>query len=243
MRYWRDLTRLAVGGVVLFGFSSGSLDCCASCRGEINAGYRGDRCTAATGERSNYGRLAWEHAADRSQGMEMSDQKIADALSSLKGGDPHSLADVLATLTEKGEESLDALMEALRRPDPLSRWAAAAALGELESAAASEALAKALEDSNVSVRIRAAQSLLKLNDARGVPVLIEALKSDEVMIGHPPELALDYANQVLESVTGESVGFRGDADPAETNAAIEQWTKWWEENKPSGKKQRPSTSD
>lgn len=156
---------------------------------------------------------------------------VEEILKRIETGKPDALADGLYMLREKGREAVKPLIEALKRNQVLARWAAAAALGELKDTEAIPALEAALKDENLSVRIRAAQSLAKLGSTQGIPVLIAALESNEVMIGHPPELACDYANQVLGSVSGKSFGFDGSADKVTKSAAVKKWQAWWEENR------------
>lgn len=156
---------------------------------------------------------------------------VEEILKRIETGKPDALADGLYMLREKGREAVKPLIEALKRNQVLARWAAAAALGELKDTEAIPALEAALKDEKLSVRIRAAQSLAKLGSTQGIPVLIAALESNEVMIGHPPELACDYANQVLGSVSGKSFGFDGSADKVTKSAAVKKWQAWWEENR------------
>jgi hypothetical protein len=157
-------------------------------------------------------------------------QIVDEVLKGIETGKPEALAEGLAVLIEKGRGGISPIIEALRQGHVLARWAAAATLGELGDTQAIPALAEALKDENLSVRVRAAQSLAKLGSPQGIPTLIVVLASDEVVIGHPPELASDYANQVLESVTGQSFGFDGSADPTTKSAVIKRWQDWWGEN-------------
>lgn len=156
---------------------------------------------------------------------------LNEILNDFRSGKPDKIMGAYQAILEAGRAAVTVLLEALGDENNLVRWAAAAALGDIGASEAIPPLEQRLEDSNVSVRIRAAQSLGKLHRAEGIPVLIKALRSEDVMIGHPPELASDYANQVLMSITGQTCGFNGSASESERLEAIRRWEEWWEENK------------
>lgn len=143
---------------------------------------------------------------------------IQEILKLIETGDPEALGQGAARLGERVAKREDGAVEALGRTlaegSNLERWAAAAALGQ--SSAGAPALERALGDEDARIRVRAAQSLLGLGSSAGVPRLIEALESDEVMIGHPPELVRDVARQTLVSAAGEELG----DDPG-------AWRQWW----------------
>lgn len=84
-------------------------------------------------------------------------------------------------------------------------------------------LREGLFDPDMSIRTQVAQILLLFEERDGLPVLIEALDSDEMMIPSEPPMPLaHYANIILINYTDEDYGF----DRA-------QWTGWWDENKNS----------
>jgi HEAT repeat protein len=163
----------------------------------------------------------------------MTGQTVDEILQSIQTGKPEVLATGLNALIAKGREISPTLTEALKSASVLQRWIAASALGEIGDAQTLPALGEALDDENLSVRIQAAHSLAKLGSTQGIPILIAALTSDQIMIGHPPELASDYANRVLESITSRSFGFSGSTDLATRSATMKRWQAWWEDNRSS----------
>jgi HEAT repeat protein len=159
----------------------------------------------------------------------MTSQDVEAIFKTIESGRPDAMAAGVAALGETGAANIDPILEKLRTGSPLERWAAAAALGEIGDTKATEPLETALSDDNVSVRIRAAQSLARLGGPGGIPTLIDELSSDEVMTGHPPELARSYANQVLIAVTGQDIKLEKD-DPQARREVIERWQAWWRDN-------------
>lgn len=104
-------------------------------------------------------------------------------------------------LVTLGRPAVPALLDLLNSPDITSRWAAVYALSRLAQAEDIPALARGLEDPNLSNRAGVAATLLWLGDERGIPILLEALNSDELIaFSHPPELVADYARYVLEEL-------------------------------------------
>ena len=108
------------------------------------------------------------------------------------------------------------------------RWLAAIALGNIEDGRVENALRKALLDPDVSVRVHAARSLHLHGSRDGVPVLLKALGSDDVVIREPPILARSYANRLLQRISGTSFGFDPHASPKARLAAIARWQAWWD---------------
>lgn len=155
----------------------------------------------------------------------MSEDSVRRILERTKSGRPDELAGALAELSGLGPEAAGPLAEALGDESVLVRWAAAAALGEIGDESVASRLAAALRDDSLAVRVRAAQSLAKLGSLDGVDVLIDALDSEEVMIGHPPELVSEYAEQVLRSASG---------DLDRVGAGKDAWREWWQRRRPSG---------
>jgi hypothetical protein len=162
-------------------------------------------------------------AADDLQG-----RSPADILARIESGDPHVLARGVEALQSMAAEQTHVLAGELRSESPLRRWAAAVALGDAPSPDVREPLAAALSDGDVRVRVAAAASLSRLGSREGIPVLIDALGSDQVMVGHPPELVSDYAEAVLRSLAGGSVEASGD-DP---DARAAEWRRWLDRNPP-----------
>lgn len=80
-------------------------------------------------------------------------------------------------LVAAGKEAVPFLVEALKNAEPLVRWEATKALGEIGDTSAAPALVKALEDDDFDVRWLAAEGLIKLN-VGGVKPLLQALVID-----------------------------------------------------------------
>lgn len=149
---------------------------------------------------------------------------VREILAEMERGRPDALGVGLEELRTAGPQDPNALIEALHSESPLRRWAAASALGEFEVKDASAQLAETLKDTDVRVRVAAAHSLAKLGSQEGVPVLVDALTSNQVMLGHPPELVADHAAQVLKAVTGASL--ETPEDNVESRAV--KWREWLE---------------
>lgn len=149
----------------------------------------------------------------------MSPQEVVQAVEAF---DPSDLDAGLARLNQaalRGEAgSVLAIAPALEAGDPASRWAAvyvAALLAETSEDAA--ALEVALVDSEPSLRVVAAASLIGLGQKEAIPVLIESLDSrDELPYSDPPEPVSGLARLALEAYTGQS--FDDSAG----------WFIWWE---------------
>ncbi len=152
-----------------------------------------------------------------------------DALfAAIETGRPDTMAQAIDALVGLGADAVPALLDNLRHAHPLRRWACATALGRIADPSALHGLHAALDDPHGAVRLAAAVSLLQLRDARGVPVLLEALHSEEVMLGRPPRLAREYAHIALRHFTGKEFGFDSNAAPRVRRAAAQRWRSWWD---------------
>lgn len=103
-------------------------------------------------------------------------------LESLRSQDRDARLSAASALGQLGDKrAVPALVEALHDADPYVRTAAADALGSLRSKRSLQALAEALGDEDVSVGRSAAEALMGMS--RGaVPVLLEALKSEQSIV-------------------------------------------------------------
>jgi hypothetical protein len=109
-------------------------------------------------------------------------------------------------LVALGHDAVPELIERLESPDVVTRWAAVYALTRLAQPEDIPGLVQGLDDPNLSNRAGIAATLLWLGDDRGLPVLEEALLSDEQMLfSHPPERVSDYARKVLKELHPESL--------------------------------------
>jgi HEAT repeat protein len=158
-------------------------------------------------------------------------RSVDEILDLIESGKPDAMGAGVVALHAKGSDAVAPLIEALKSPATLRRWAAAATLGDLGDRDAVPALRDALSDRSISVRVHAAHSLAKLGANDGIPTLINAVSSEEIIIGHPPELVSDVANQALESVSGRSFGLDSSATPAMRRQIAERWDAWWRESR------------
>jgi len=76
----------------------------------------------------------------------------------------------------------------------------------------------------VAVRVQAARSLGFVGDLRGIPVLLDALESDDAEVRA-------VAGDSLRTIADRFYGFDAAADEEERRPAVERWRSWWEEGK------------
>ena len=126
-----------------------------------------------------------------------------------------------------GEPAIPVLAEMLENDSADVRWAAVIGLGALGyelnlSEKVLPHLKKALEDDDVNVRVRSAEFVMAFGDKSGIPVMIDALDSDNMV--HPTDLPTPIPNQVvfvLGMYTGQEFSV----------LEKEEWQDWWSENK------------
>jgi HEAT repeat protein len=82
------------------------------------------------------------------------------------------------TLIDIGRTAVPALIAALKDGDPMVRWQAAKALGEIGDSSATPALIAVLNDPQWKVREQTAKALGKIGDKSAVPAMIAALNND-----------------------------------------------------------------
>lgn len=100
-----------------------------------------------------------------------------------------------------GRSAIPYMLEQLDSPDLVTRYAAVYVLSRLAQPEDIPEMIKGLEDPNLSNRATIAATLLWLGDDRGIPVLEEAVLSDEMLsFSHPPELLADYTRRVLDEL-------------------------------------------
>lgn len=133
------------------------------------------------------------------------DSKVEDIITSIDPANPESL-DAPEELVALGHDAVPELVEFLDSPSLVTRWAAVYAITRLAQAEDIPQIAGGLEDPNLSNRAGIAATLLWLGDDRGLPILEEALLSDEPMIfSHPPVRVSDYARYVLQELHPDSL--------------------------------------
>ena len=134
---------------------------------------------------------------------------------------PSSLA-AANDLLELDADAVPVLLNLLDSPDVLDRWAGMYALNLLAQPEDIPQIVKLLDEPILSIRARVAATLMMLGDARGLPILEEALLSDKMLLfSEPPILLSEYARQVLDDLGAESLGQRPIEGP---NIGLQQYS-------------------
>lgn len=129
-------------------------------------------------------------------------------------------------IIEAGKPAIPYLAKMLENESSSVRWAAVTGLAAIghQLNASNEVLPhlkKAMDDSDISVRVTAAELVMSFHDKDGIPVLISALDSEEQMKpSEPPMPVKSYCAEMLVLFTGQDYG---------TDKAA--WQSWWDENK------------
>lgn len=147
------------------------------------------------------------------------ERSVHDAIESVRDGRPASLVEAARILADAGPKAADVIAHAARDDHPLVRWVAVTGADALQD---DQVVTAALEDPDLRVRVAAAVVLARRGRREGIPALLDALTSNQVALGHPPELLADVAQQALEVLAGESVAAPGDAP----EARAERWRRW-----------------
>lgn len=132
--------------------------------------------------------------------------------------------DILAAVAASNGKAHEAIVKALDDKIPIRRSSAAQALCRGRAVDQIPAVRKLLNDSDLHVKLRTAQSLAALGEKAAIPTLIGLLKDlplDEVWDVE------DYLSQVAGDKTPNDVV---SADPASRTKAMASWNKWWKEN-------------
>lgn len=131
--------------------------------------------------------------------------------------------------TSPGEVEQAALMQ-VDAEDPLARTAALYALANTASGKdAQRALSQALKDKDITNRTLAAAGLLTMGDKQGIPGLIEALRSDEMLkYSEPPQQAWHYAMELLLQYVDVDLGLLQAEDRTAASSAADALEQWWE---------------
>jgi HEAT repeat protein len=123
---------------------------------------------------------------------------------------------------------------ALTSENPNVRFAAVYALGLSVDAGSADILVPVLANPDPGLRLIAAGALSGLGIKESLPVLIEALGSDEtVPYSHPPQPQWTFAESALVAYTGQDFGVVEAVtadDQAARQAALDAWRAWWHAN-------------
>jgi hypothetical protein len=120
--------------------------------------------------------------------------------------------------TNRCKSDEDWLIDDLRSRDELTRKTAATKLGERGVVAAIPELRELLRDPELS--FHAARSLAVLGDGCAVPFLVRLYLTNELYCG----MGID----LLEKLTGETMGFDPQGSEESRGAAIKKWEEWIE---------------
>lgn len=100
------------------------------------------------------------------------------------------------------------------------RNSAARVLGNTNDPSAVIPLAEQIKDKDVDFVFTVAEALVRLKDKRGIPVLIDSLKSE-----NPSRRALAF--DTLSKVTGLNFNYKPYLSDEERTKAVTEWETWW----------------
>lgn len=105
--------------------------------------------------------------------------------------------------------------------DNTLKFSAARVLGNIQDSSVVQLLAQALLDADENFAFVIAESLIKLKDKRGIPALIEALKSSDQSIR---ALAINLLSKITN---GQTFDYKHYTSANEQQFAIKKWNDWW----------------
>jgi hypothetical protein len=140
--------------------------------------------------------------------------------------------DLHVLIRDDPEAAAQAALEQLDADDPAARFAALYALANTAATDEQlEGLRATLASASLSERVLAAEALLVRGEKQALPVLIEALGSDEdLAFSLPPRQAWEYARDLLLTYTEGDFGLTADESFAAASAARPAWQAWWQAN-------------
>ncbi|MBD3210747.1 hypothetical protein GF318_05180 [Candidatus Micrarchaeota archaeon] len=162
-------------------------------------------------------------------------QELVDSVvSSYNITDPYSFYNVNQLLV-LGPEDTDMLISMLEG-DAYEKWTAFYVLSNIApdaNAPTQEKINDAMVpflSSNVSdYRLMAASVMISTGDSRSIPVLIELLGNNSMlMLSEPPMLVCQYSSYMLTNYTEQNFGYYCDIE--ETGYGQQDWQNWWQEN-------------
>jgi len=129
----------------------------------------------------------------------------------------------LMWLAQAGEQSIPALVGALRNENPKVRSSAAWVLGRLRDRRTIPNLQAAMHDSDPTVKLECARTLVLLGDLAHSPALIEALDSDRKEVRY-------LCHEALKTATGHDFGYDHlNANKDQMQVSVLRWRQWWSE--------------
>lgn len=163
---------------------------------------------------------------------------INEVISGFTDNEPESF-DRAEVLVDLRSGSIPLLLKHLTDNDLYSKWASLYALSRLgfdqDDATRGqiiEAVKNLTTDNEAqSIRIMAAGITVIFGDSSAAPILIEGLKTSEMLLlTEPPILICQYSTEVLEHYFQESFGTSCSWNKTDTKA-YEGWMNWWDLNK------------
>lgn len=157
---------------------------------------------------------------------------VEETVGSFDPDDPMSFMEI-QKIIDLGDKAVDPLLDLVDSPNIADQWAAVVGLSALRGDMdQQEGIAQVLRNMYLSefltIRLYAAASNGEYGDLSGVPVLLAALESGEIMsYMEPPTPVSVFANQVLERVSGQDMGFDEMSTPEEVQEVLRKWDQWW----------------
>ena len=137
------------------------------------------------------------------------------------GGNGPRVVTLLLLFEQQGEKQARSLLEqAMSSTDPNVCQYAALAVGSYDRRLALDHLAQWLANPDPGLRYQAANLLLALDDARGIPVLIDRLNSDH-------EATRQVTCRDLRIYTQQPLACDGTLPASDRAANIQRWRSWW----------------
>lgn len=150
-------------------------------------------------------------------------EKVTEVIEAFDGVNIHTLD--FQEIIGVGTPAISVLAGMLNDASKSIRWAAVMSLSAIGHALNVPNLVllhikKAYADEDISVRITAAELTLTFGDASGLPVLISALVSDQIMQpSEPPTPVYTQVMSTLMTYTTQSFSTK------------QEWETWWAQNK------------
>jgi len=129
----------------------------------------------------------------------------------------------LMWMVQTGEQTTPAMLEALRHENPKVRCSAAWVLGRMRDHRTIPNLQSATRDSDPTVRLEVARTLVLLGDLAWSPTLIEGLDSDKKEVRY-------MCHEALRTATGHDFGYdHMNSNETELRVSVLRWRQWWSE--------------
>lgn len=129
----------------------------------------------------------------------------------------------LLWLAQTGEQTIPSLLEGLRSDNSKVRSSSAWVLGRLRDHRTIPNLQAAMKDSDPTVRLEVARTLVLLGDLVWSPNLIEGLDSDKKEVRY-------MCHEALKSATGHDFGYDHlNQDDNQLRVSVLRWRQWWSE--------------